>query len=92
MTTFLAKDKTYGASRAHRAPLLFQIHETKKIKEKPKDYMMDRGRIVLDAYDHGIRDFPTILPKCLSSEIGGYDLEHYFRQNEELQLYDILGK
>ena len=78
--------------RQDRAPLLFQIKPTNFRKEKPQDYMNDHGRIVLDAFDHGIRDFGDILPKCLSSELAGHDIVYYFRQNEEIQLYDMVGK
>ena len=53
---------------------------------------MDKGRIVLDSFDHAIRDFPGVLPSALSSEIAGHDIMHYFRQNEHMQLYDLIGK
>ena len=52
---------------------------------------MDEGHIVLDAFDHGIRDFPH-LPKLLSSEIEGHDIEYYYRQNAETTDYDLIGK
>ena len=92
MTTFLEKDKAYGGEREHRPPLLFQIQPTDGRAQKPTGYMKDRDRIVLDAFDHGIRDFPEILPKALSSELAGHDIMYYFRQNEEIHLYDLVGK
>jgi len=91
VTTFLEKDKTYGGLRQHRAPLLYQIRPTGPQGLKPSGYMKDGDRVVLDAFDHGIRDFPGILPKLLSSELAGHDIMHYFRQNEHIQLYDLIG-
>ena len=53
--------------------------------------MKYEGRIVLDSFDHGIRDFPGILPMCLSSELAGHDIMHYMRQDKNISLYDMIG-
>ena len=53
--------------------------------------MMDHGRIVIDAYGHGIRDFPSILPQALSTELHVHDIVYYFRQNDYVTLYDLVG-
>ena len=89
-TSFLAKDKDFGPLRANRPDILFQIFSTGQQSEKPTDYLKDEGRIVLDAYDHGIRNF-LHLPKMLSSELSGYDIEYYYRQNAETTDYDLIG-
>lgn len=93
VTTFLEKDAAYGSDREHRPPLLFQIFATDTSQDRvPEGFMMDGSRIVLDAFDHGIREFPGILPHCLSSELAGHDIMYYFRQNENLALYDLIGE
>ena len=92
MTTFIAKDRTYGGQRQHRPPLLFQIYPEETSCDKPTGYMKDNNKIVLDAFDHGIRDFPNVLPSALSSELAGHDIMYYFRQNEHIQLYDMIGE
>ena len=58
--------------------------------------MMHRGRVVLDPDNHEIKDFPE-LPKILSSELEGRDIEYYMRKNMaigngEMSYYDIRGK
>jgi len=53
--------------------------------------MMDRTRIVLDAWDHGIRDFRE-LPEAISSALEGHDVEDLMRRNLAIKLYDVLGK
>ncbi len=91
VTTFLAKDQPYGSDRKNRDPLLFQITSTDNRGQKPTGYLKDGGLIVLDAFNHGIRDFPLVLPKCLSTNLGGYDITNYFRQNQHITLYDLIG-
>ena len=51
---------------------------------------MYHGHIILDAFDHGLRDFPE-LPVVLSSELEGSDIEYYYRQNGEIADYDLVG-
>ncbi len=57
---------------------------------RPTGYVKDNGRIILDAFDHGLRNFPE-LPVALSSELEGSDIEYYYRQNAEIADYDLIG-
>lgn len=91
VTTFLAKDQPYGSDRNNRDPLVFQITSNCIRGQRPTGYLKDGGLVVLDAFNHGIRDFPLILPKCLSTNLGGYDIMNYFRQNQYITLYDLIG-
>ena len=91
VTTFLAKDQPYGSDRNNRDPLLFQITSTSIRGQRPTGYLKDGELVVLDAFNHGIRDFPLILPKCLSTNLGGSDIMNYFRQNQYITLYDLIG-
>ena len=61
-----------------------------RCKRQPTRYVTDNGRIVLDAFDHGLRNFPE-LPVVLSSELEGSDIEYYYRQNAEIADYDLVG-
>jgi hypothetical protein len=91
-TSFLPKDKEFGPERENRPQILFQINNAKPYQAKPTAYVMDDNRIVLDMYDHGLRDFPDVLPKVLSSELEGHDIEHYYRQNAEIMDYDLIAR
>ena len=91
-TSFLAKDKRYGLARENRPAVLYQIYRPDGVRGvKPKKWLLDGGSIVLDTADHPIRDFPE-LPKCLSSAVGGHDINYYWRQNEFITTYDLLCK
>jgi len=90
-TSFYAPWQGCGKDRASRSSLLFQIQVANAHKQEPTGYMMDRTRIVLDAWDHGIRDFPE-LPEAISSAIEGHDVEDLMRRNLAIKLYDVLGK
>ena len=59
---------------------------------RPTDYVRHDGKILLDAYDHGIRSFPTELPVALSTELEGWEVENYLRKNREIKVYDLMGK
>ena len=89
-TSFLPKDKDVGPLRANRPDVLFRITKDGQHSAEPTGYLLDEGRIVLDAFDHGIRDFPH-LPKVLSSELEGHDIEYYYRSNAQLTDYDLIG-
>ena len=91
-TSFLQKDKAFGPERDNRSHVLFQIKNAKPPTEKPTAYVMDENCIVLDAYDHGLRDFPNVLPKVLSSELEGHDIEYYYRQNADIADYDLIAR
>ena len=90
-TSFLPRDQSYGEDRGHRNPILFQI-EPSNAGRKPTNYVVDNGYVVLDPFDHGIRDFGNDMPLCLSSRLDGWDIETYLRRNSEISYYDIIGK
>ena len=89
-TAFLPKDKDVGTARAYRPDILFQIRPIQLHAVKPNGYVMYNGRIILDPFDHGLRNFPE-LPVALSSELEGSDIEYYYRQNLEIADYDLIG-
>ena len=89
-TAFLEKDRDVGSARAHRPDILFQIRNPELRSVKPDGYVKYNGRIILDAFDHGLRNFPE-LPVALSSELEGSDIEYYYRQNVEISDYDLAG-
>ena len=89
-TAFLAKDRDVGSERAHRPDILFQIRTPELRSMKPDGYVKYNGRIILDPFDHGLRNFPE-LPVALSSELEGCDIEYYYRQNAEIADYDLIG-
>lgn len=90
-TSFLARDQAYGPLRCNRNPILFHLKPT-DFGVEPTDYVRDNGNIVLDAFDHGIRDFGDAMPLCLSTEVEGHDIETYKRRNMKIAMYDIIGK
>lgn len=53
---------------------------------------MHGDRVVLDPFDHPIRDFGYDLPIILSSEIKGWEVENYLRRNLAIRVYDLIGK
>ena len=81
----------YRPERENRPDRLFQIDNTSPKGEKPDGYVMDEGRIVLDAFDHGLRNFGYQLPMDVSSELEGHDIEDYLRRNREISVYDLVG-
>lgn len=90
-TSFLAQDKSYGPSRDNRNHILFQLEPT-TVGVEPTDYLRYEDKVVLDAYDHGIRDFGDAMPLCLSTELEGHDIETYKRRNSKMALYDLIGE
>lgn len=90
-TSFLARDQAYGPLRCNRNSILFQLKPT-DFGVEPTDYVRDNGNIVLDAFDHGIRDFGDAMPLCLSTEVEGHDIETYKRRNMKIAMYDIIGR
>lgn len=91
MTAFVKKDYNFGPERDNRPDRLFQIEKDGGRGEKPDGYVMDQGRIVLDAFDHGLRNFGNQLPMYVSSELEGQDIEDYLRRNWEISVYDLVG-
>ena len=80
-TAFLLEDKAYGKDRDDWPDLLFQLlPEPNEATKRPIGILMDRDRVVIDPDNHEIRDFPE-LPKVLSSEMNGQDIEYYLRKN-----------
>ena len=91
MTAFVKKDYNYGPQRANWPDRLFQIEHNDSKGELPNGYVMDEGRVVLDGFDHGLRDFGNQLPMYVSSELEGRDIEDYLRRNWEITVYDLVG-
>ena len=89
---FVKKDYNFGPKRENWPDLLFQIQGNDAVSEQPEGYVMDGDRIVLDAFDHGLRNFGNQLPMYVSSELEGHDIEHYLRRNRQISVYDLIGK
>lgn len=89
-TSFHAASQHYGKDRSTWSPLLFQIQKASAHMQMPTAFMRHDNQIVLDPWDHGVRDFPE-LPGVLSSALEGYDVEMFMRSNLAIALYDILG-
>ena len=93
VTSFLPKDENYGYDRKDRPDILFTLVEpVQRHAQKPAGYMMFEGRICLDSYLNGIRDFAVELPGTISADVDGQDIEYWMRQNREISRYDIMGK
>ena len=91
VASFLPKDRDFGLAWAHRPAILFQLYAgPNRVSAKPQGVLMDGNRIMLDPYDHPIRDFPE-LPVTLSSKEKGMWIEYYMRQNKEIRPYDLMG-
>ena len=91
VASFLPKDRDFGTAWAHRPPILFQLYPgSNRVSVKPQGVLMDGDRVMLDPYDHPIRDFPE-LPVTLSSKEKGMWIEYYMRQNKEIKPYDLMG-
>ena len=88
----MKKDYNYGPKRENWPDCLFQIQSNGAKGEMPNGYVMDGERIVLDAFDHGLRNFGNQLPVYVSTELEGHDVEHYLRRNREISVYDLIGK
>ncbi|KAL6720525.1 hypothetical protein ACLMJK_002449 [Lecanora helva] len=93
VTAFLPEDRSYGGNWNERPQLLFQIMEpADQHSSKSIAFVRYGSRIVLDPYDHGIRDFPGELPVALSTEIEGWEIEYYLRKNNEIKPYDLMAR
>ena len=88
---FLPKDRDFGTAWAHRPSIIFQLYPgSTRVSQRPQGVLMDGNRVMLDPYDHPIRDFPE-LPVTLSSKENGMWIEYYMRQNKEIKPYDLMG-
>lgn len=93
ITAFVAKDVNFGPLWADRPPVLFQLHAPKNEKIiEPTCVLRDGDRIMLDPWDHPIRDFGDDLPIIISSCVLGWEIEHYLRRNRAIRIYDIVGQ
>ena len=91
VASYLPKDRDLGTAWAHRPAILFQLYPGhNRVSVKPQGVVMDGNRVMLDPYDHPIRDFPE-LPVTLSSKEKGMWIEYYMRQNKEIKPYDLMG-
>ena len=67
MTAFVKKDYNFGPDRENRPDRLFQIESDGTKGTKPNGYVMYEDQVVLDAFDHGLRNFGTQLPMYVNS-------------------------
>jgi len=90
-TAPLREDLNYGGSWATRPPLLFQLRPDKNQRcVEPTGVLMYSDRVMLDPFDHPIRDFGRDLPIVLSTELKGDEVEHYLRRNLAIKVYDLI--
>ncbi len=91
-TAFLPEDQNFGEKWDERPALLFELRRPDdQSSQKPIEMMVD-GKVVLDPYNHPVRDFPGELPVCLSTAISGAEVELYTRRNPEIHPYDLMGE
>jgi len=82
-----------GGDWAARPARLFQLAPTPgQYKVAPTTVLMNGNRVMLDPFDHPIRDFVNDLPIILSSEIKGWEIENYLRRNLAIKAYDLIGR
>lgn len=91
-TAPLREDLNYGSDWANRPALLFQLRPAKNHRcVEPTGVMMYHGRVVLDPFDHPVREFGRELPATLSTEMKGDEVEYYLRKNLAIKVYDLIG-
>lgn len=92
VTAYLHKDRNLGEAWRDRPQMVFDLYAPATPRNvKPTGVLMDEDQIMLDPYDHPIRNFPGELPVILSSKIDGLWVEYYLRQNAEIKAYDLMG-
>lgn len=92
MTAYLPADKDFGGDFDDRPPELKQIErKADQHQKKPKRMKTHLGKVLLDPYDHPIRNFPE-LPATLSTEMKGWEVEHHLRKNLAIKPYDLMGQ
>ncbi|KAK4694553.1 hypothetical protein P7C71_g3046, partial [Lecanoromycetidae sp. Uapishka_2] len=92
-TAPLREDLNYGSAWADRPDLLFQLrpnHDQRCVE--PTGVLIYHGRVMLDPFDHPIRDFGRDLPIVLSTELKGDEVEHYLRKNLAIKIYDLIAR
>ena len=92
-TAYLHRDRNYGEEWANLPPIIYELYPPANRRAvKPRDVLRDASnRIMLDPYDHPIRDFPGELPIVLSDTLHGVWVEYYLRSNREIKVYDLIG-
>lgn len=92
VTAYLHEDKGFGGDRDHRPDVLFLIERDAKMHKKKPDGVKKHGtKVLLDPFDHPIRNFPE-LPATLSTEMKGWEVQYYLLKNLEIKTYDLMGK
>lgn len=92
MTAYLEEDKDYGGDFEDRPSVLKQIAcKSDQYREKPKGVKTYLQEVLLDPYDHPIRNFSE-LPPTLSTEMKGWEVEYYLRKNLDIKVYDLMGE
>ena len=93
MTAPLLSDLADDEAFIHRPARLFLLDPpANQYDVQPTTVMMDGGKIMLDPYDHPIRDFGLHLPIVLSSQMKGWEIENYMRKNSAITIYDLIGR
>lgn len=90
-TAPLREDLNYGPNWANRPALLFQLEPTGDQRcVEPTGVLMYNDHVMLDPFDHPIRNFGRDLPIVLSTELKGDEVEHYLRKNLAMKVYDLI--
>jgi len=89
----LLSDLNDGGAWINRPARLFQLDSPPdQYRRDPTTVLMDGNRVMLDPFDHPIRDFGNDLPIVLSSRMAGWEIENDLRRNGAIRVYDLAGK
>ena len=92
-TAFLFRDRDYGEDWARLPPVIYELYQPADRRAvKPVGPLMYGDCVMLDPYDHPIRDFPGDLPVVLCADLHGVWVEYYLRSNREIRPYDLMGR
>ncbi|MCJ1393451.1 hypothetical protein MMC18_006326 [Xylographa bjoerkii] len=92
VTAFHPDHKAWGPEIANWPKILFQIQRNEGITTK-RDFQnwVEDGRVVLDANNNPVKVYAS-LPKTISSEIEGYEIEALLRSDWRITKYDICAR
>ena len=96
-TAFLPAQADWGGERADRPDILFELHKLPGTHEPSNPDMLHvhaygAVRIVIDAISNNpLRDF-EILPLTISTEVEGWLLEAWFREDPALKIQDVIQR
>ncbi|KAL6714540.1 hypothetical protein ACLMJK_007965 [Lecanora helva] len=93
VTAPLASDLHDGGDWQNRPERLFQLDPAEdQYKHEPTGVLTYGDRVMLDPFDHPIRDFGDDLPIILSSEMKGWEVENHLRKNLAIRVYDLVAR